>query len=739
MLNREIKSNETNLNLSDSNLTSFPTQIFNLSQLISLNLKNNKIEKISPQIVRLKSLTALNLSRNNLTSIPPELGDLKEITILNLSGNNLKELPIEIQKLKKLCVLNLTGNPLSLPPEILDQTDNPAAILNYYFEHRTGNKLPLNEAKVLLVGQGSVGKTSLVKRLVNNLFDPLENKTEGIDIKNWRIEVNSKNMKLNLWDFGGQEIMHATHQFFLTKRSLYILVINSRQSEEDNRLEYWIKIIESFGSGAPIIIVGNKSDQHQFDLDKKGLKKKYIGIKGFIETSCVSGYGIKELKEKIKIEINNLEHVHDELLETWFRVKDKLDKMKRNFISYEEYIRLCQNEGIDKEQSQKTLIGFLHDLGIVLNFQDDPRLFDTNVLNPEWVTNGVYKILNSNVLFQNKGVLKLDDLSDFLDKKEYPKTKQIFLIDLMRKFELCFKFEGFNDKRYLIPGLLSKEEPETGEWNNAISFQYHYNVLPVSIISRFIVRMNKFISKNTYWRTGVVLKKDTNKSLVKADIEEKKISIWIKGQDNSQREFLSVIRSHFDTIHDNIPKLFINERVVLPGHPSVTVSYPYLLRLEQQGINTFIPEELESGEAVDLKQLLDGVDQPAKRKIIKNVEVPVENKNDVVEQVSEKKENNENEVTQRATHLWEKIVACIFGFLFVSIMIFIAISFPNPTGFQIFIFRIVLALAASGIGAVVPGFLNIEWKEKHLPFIRAGGAITLFVIIYLLNPPALIE
>jgi GTPase SAR1 family protein len=76
---------------------------------------------------------------------------------------------------------------------------------------------------VLLLGQGAVGKTSLVKRLTTNTFDPNEAKTEGIDIHRWQVNVDKEEIYLNIWDFGGQEIMHATHQFFLTKRSLYLL------------------------------------------------------------------------------------------------------------------------------------------------------------------------------------------------------------------------------------------------------------------------------------------------------------------------------------------------------------------------------------------------------------------------------------------------------------------------------------------------------------------------------------
>jgi len=122
-----------------------------------------------------------------------------------------------------------------------------------------------------------------------------------------------------------------------------------------------------------------------------GLQNKYKNIKAFIETSCQTGRGVNELKEIIAEEIGTLDHINNQFLNTWFNVKEQLEKMRRDYIVYPEYVQLCHNEKVVDEMSQRTLIGFLHDLGIVLNFRDDPRLEDTNILNPKWVTNGVYK------------------------------------------------------------------------------------------------------------------------------------------------------------------------------------------------------------------------------------------------------------------------------------------------------------------------------------------------------------
>jgi hypothetical protein len=83
---------------------------------------------------------------------------------------------------------------------------------------------------------------------------------------------------------------------------------------------------------------------------------------------------------------------------------------------------------------------------------------------------------------------------------------------------------------------------------------------------------------------------------------------------------------------------------------------------------------------------------------------------------------------------WQKLAAVGCGVLFASVMLIIAIAVPNPTTTQWFIFRVVLALAAAGIGAVLPGLIVVNVSK----FVRAGGAIALFVLVYLSNPPQLV-
>ena len=99
-----------------------------------------------------------------------------------------------------------------MPPEIIWTKNNPSKIIDFYEKQQLSqDKRHLNEAKILLVGQGSVGKTSLIRRLIYEKFDPQQTKTHGININHWYLKIdNNIDVKINVWDFGGQEIYHST-------------------------------------------------------------------------------------------------------------------------------------------------------------------------------------------------------------------------------------------------------------------------------------------------------------------------------------------------------------------------------------------------------------------------------------------------------------------------------------------------------------------------------------------------
>jgi internalin A len=600
----------TALDLSANEITGI-SFLQDMPHLTTLNLNNNKITDVSP-LQCLRNLTSLDLSHNDIVNIPFMEG-MTRLTGLDLRDNKIRELPEEFVALKMEIDIEskgegkrgifVSGNPLEIPPVEIVRKGKPA-IINY-FQSIEGEKRLLNEVKVLFVGDGGSGKTSLVKRLLEQGFDINEPQTHGINIKPWNIEADNIEMKAHLWDFGGQEIMHATHQFFLSKRSLYILVLDGRK---DEKTEYWLKHIESFGGDSPILVVINKIDANpSFDINRRFLADKYNNIRGFHRISCAAQKGIKPFARALKEELANVELIKTTWPITWFNIKTQLEQITEHFISYDRYKKMCEAGNIVSEKRRETLLDFLNDLGVVLHFKDF-ELVDTHVLEPKWLTEAVYKIINSERLSQSKGVLNLRVLDDILQKKTdadyyYPRDKYKYIITLMKKFELCY---GIDDETVLIPDLLEVQEPRFDfDYGTALTFIIEYDFLPRSVMPRFIVNIHRDIKNRLQWRTGVVLEdKDfESTAVIKADNEAKRIYIYVNGE--QKRDYFAAVLGVLRRINRSFEKLETTELVSMPDAPDITVSYKHLIRLEKEEIEFYLPGESEKKYKV--KDLLGSI------------------------------------------------------------------------------------------------------------------------------------
>jgi small GTP-binding protein len=569
-----------------------------LTHLTSLDLQYNEITDIS-FLKDLTHLTCLNLKNNKITEIS-FLKGLNNLSTLNLSNNRISELPIEIVKMRMEANLDsdegtgaifLKGNPIEKPP--IEIVRKGKGAIKIYYQSLEGEKRALNEVKVLLVGEGGAGKTSLLKRLLGQTVDKYESQTHGINISHkWEL-TSEKILKIHIWDFGGQEIMHAIHQFFLSKRSLYVLVLDGRK---DEKTEYWLKHIQSFGGDSSVLVVINKIDENPtFDVNRSFLQEKYKNIKGFFRVSCATGEGIESFSEQLTYELEKVELIHTTWSNKWFRVKIQLEKMTEYFINYGEYKTLCENECIEDKVSQDTLVEYLNDLGVILHFKDF-ELQDTYVLDPKWVTTAVYGIINSPKLAETSGLLKLSMLEQILNKEHisnyyYPSDKHKYIIHLMEKFELCYRI---NDETVMIPDLLPAPEPSFDFDNNdALKFIIQYDFLPRSIMPRFIVNMHKDIKADLRWRTGVVIEdKDFDSTaVIKADDEAKRIYIYVNG--GQRRDYFAAILKILRRINQSFEKLKTKELIPMPDDPDITVNYKHLIRLEQEGLEYYLPGESE--------------------------------------------------------------------------------------------------------------------------------------------------
>jgi len=638
-----------------------------------------------------------------------------------------------------------------LTKEVLESED-AQAILAAYRRYQADSALqtlrPLNEAKLLVVGNEAVGKTSLLRFLVDGEpRDPNQKKTPGvatheqIETASWSPETNADRdrVSLNVWDFGGQEIMRGTHRFFLTERSLYLLVLEDRRQDDEPVAENWLKTIVNRGGESPIIVVINKSDGGKEDLrlNEARLLREYPNIVRFVRTSCEADDWARDsiadlrwLIAKTILDHPQLKHVRDPFPPAYLRVKKELGELarERSVLTPLHYQRICE-QGIDEGETitnpdeQRALLRLLHDLGVVVAHgldRDAPAAIrGVTLLDPNWLTGAIYQLLNEPRLRDQDGEFERSQMSEWLDPQRYPNERHEFVLEMMQDPDvgLCFPLHDVASERYLVPEALPANEPDYDNWPaDSLRFRYNYAFLPAGLIPRFIVQAHRNLTKRkTRWRTGVVLEADKCRILVSAGLDRRRIDIAVDGPEDRQRSALSVVLDDLDAVHEKNPECGPEARVPLPDNPEEDVGYEHLQDLQElEGLDyKFYPEG--SKRSYTVRVLLEGTKRTRRRE----------------KQEQSAASDSPAASVQVTSPTWERAAIFGVGVAFVFILLIIAFVFPDPTVFQLFIFRTVLALGAAGIGALIPGWLDVEFKG----WLRAGGAIAMFALVYFINPP----
>ena len=568
--------------LDNNKLTALPEWLGQLTQLWELSLDNNKLTALPESLSQFTQLEVLNLDSNKLTALPESLSQLTQLEVLSLANNQLTTLPESLGQLRKLKWLFLHDNPgLGLKPDILGptldevndsnkQAADPRAILAFYFGQQKRSAKPLNEVKLLLVGHGRVGKTSLSKALRGVSHNEREPETPGIERHPLPLTAGKSTITAHVWDFGGQEFLHQTHQFFFSERSIYVVVLSGRQGRPMQEAEYWLRLIRTYGTGSPVVIALNQIKAHPFTVDEHFLQENYPEVKAVVETDCDPRVGIAGLLKQLGKLAGAMPSVREKIDPAWARVRTHLEGMKDSFVTFDRYREICAAQGVRDAEKQETLATILDCLGIALNYRDDPRLRDTSVLKPRWLVDGIYTILRWMHKHKTNGELRLADFPKALkDKKTYPTKMHGFLLALMEKFELCFQVEG-EDGVYLVPGLLDANQPHElkrfmGGQARKIQFRYE-DVRPPGLLPRFIVRSHTLSVRQPRWLRGVVLARGKARALVRGDHEGRVTDVFVLGEQAKDRVWLAeFILSEMRVLNDKLPVRTFVESEAQPG------------------------------------------------------------------------------------------------------------------------------------------------------------------------------
>ncbi len=501
------------------------------------------------------NLEALNLRGNGLTEAPFAGKPMPRLRFLDLCENLLTEFKMPA-KMPVPDHLFLYGNEslTTPPPEIVAR--GRFALQNYFTELAEQGEEIVYEAKMIILGDAGAGKTTLARKIEDPqapMPDAVKDSTPGIIVKSVELTGASPNFGMHIWDFGGQEVYHATHQFFLTKKSLYVLLCDGRKEEQ---FDYWLQVQEIYGQDSRLLLVVNQKGEMQPNLPMSDLRRDYPNLqegKPTVINLATDAEGAVALRGHIERSIRNLPQFErgERVPRKWAHIRSMLEGREEDHILLRDFRKICDDQGIDTRERQDYLLEFLHDLGVILHFRDVAGLNQMVILKPSWATNAVYGVLDHTRKKGDNGHFTKTDLNAVWKCAEY---EDYFaeLLALMEKFELCYPAPE-RPGLYIVPSLLPDDPPEGYKWreSNGLQLHYQYTFMPKGIMSRLIVRQHSLLEQPpNMWKRGAVFQGEHGARVeVLESYRDKRISIRANGLNRDAKELVWKIAAEIDLLN----------------------------------------------------------------------------------------------------------------------------------------------------------------------------------------------
>lgn len=521
-----------------------------LTRLRNLDLTGTNIRDLS-LLVGVKSLQNLDLREcSHIENLTP-LAELHELRELDLSRIGFPVPAIFLRllaqnpHLTKLVIDSAVG----LPEEVISHLseDFLPRLRIYFAELELGAEIE-NEVKIILLGNGRVGKTQLCRRLRGQSFDESVESTHGVQIwrEEWRIRTGGQEQafELNWWDFGGQDIYHGTHALFLRSRAVFLILwtpkLENQKEYEDSGLPlrnqplaYWIDYVRTLaGESSPIIVVQSQCDRLK---DRRPDPTRPEGV-GFFECCAYSARteeGRETLESHLRNAIRYLVQQHGRLeighgrAEVRRRLYEWRSKGQPQTLTLEDFRALCDEAGgiVAWEQA----LDYFHQTGVVFY---EPYLFSNRIiLDQNWALGAVYTVFQRGRAapwLRDSGRFTREDLA-LLVWQEYSIEEQRLFLGLMESCGVCFScgktIKG--EDRYIAPDLLPRFEiiaPRLHAWKEELdtpTLRLKYRFFHLAIIRGLMSQIGWQAGELAeYWKYGLWLKDSQRDTQLLVQLED---------------------------------------------------------------------------------------------------------------------------------------------------------------------------------------------------------------------------
>ncbi|MFF7544256.1 COR domain-containing protein [Streptomyces canus] len=611
------------------NLTSLPDSIGRATSLKDLTIHcGSRLTQLPDSIGNLAGLESLIVFANELTSLPHSIGNLGNLEYLHVSSMQLTYLPDSFGDLRKLSHLVLESSRLTTPPPEILSAGAEAVVA--FFDEMSHDSVEQWASKVLVVGQGRAGKTSLLRRLRGESHDPHEDSTHGLNVSRLSLPHPSQPggaettlmMDLSTWDFGGQDIYHATHQFFLTDRSLFLLLWDAQVGWEESKLYYWLDLIKARAPRAPVILVATHLGPRPPDLPLAAINSAYPGMIAAslaVDNAAATDDQIAEVRKSIAEEAAQLPLMGARWPRRWLNAAEAVRSRPEKHVSPDEMRGFMAEEGVTQPSQQRALSTALHSLGDILYYPDDEELGELVILHPQWLTAYISRVLDDEQVRAEGGIFTPTRRRELWHDLN-PIMRQHF-VGMMERFDLSYRTTDGTSS--LVVELLPWDPPYfRDQWEIALTphhrqlhLRYRLHTVPPGIPTWFIAREHRFTT-GLHWRLGALLRhQDGHMGLVTVDRHAKVAEIQVRGP--YPYDFFAVLKDGLEQTLLRYPGLEITRFVPCPGpSPQEPCSHEFPQHQLVDRLTRTPPREtIECPvhyEDLDVRKLLHGVEPPPK-------------------------------------------------------------------------------------------------------------------------------